>query len=129
MRALSLLHYLATGELTAAEHQLTLPKALCELPLEQPVPADVELTAAELAEGHALLDSVVHHWEALRGSSPEALRFEFLMRPGTLATDVDGGWLIRVESRTADILLDQLPWGISMFQLPWMSHLTRVEWR
>ena len=128
VRALSLLHHLATGEVTAAEHQLTLPKALCEVPLEQPVPADVALTAAEMAEGNALLESVIHHWEALRGTSRDALRIEFLMRPGTLTADFDGGWLLRVEARTADILLDQLLWGTSMFQLPWMSHLMRVEW-
>ena len=36
------------------------------------------------------------------------------MRPGMLTVDADGDWLLRVESRTVDILLDQLPWGISL---------------
>ena len=128
-RALCLLHHLATGELTAPEHRLTLAKVLCDVPLAQPVEADVGLTEAETAEATALLEAVIRHWEALRATSPDGLRGEFLMRPGTLTTDTDGGWLLRVEGRTADILLDRLPWGISMVKLPWMARLMRVEWR
>ena len=54
---------------------------------------------------------------------------EFLTRAGQLSVDAEGDWLLRVEPRTVDILLDQLPWGISMIKLPWMSRLMRVEWR
>jgi hypothetical protein len=128
-RALSLLHHVATGELTAPELQLTLDKVLCDVPLDEPVEADVGLTEAETAEAKALLEAAIHHWEALRATSPDALRGEFLMRPGVLTTDIDDGWLLRVEGRTADILLDQLPWGISMVKLPWMARMMRVEWR
>ena len=84
-RALCLLHHLATGELTAPEHQLTLAKVLCGVPLDEPVEADVGLTEAETAEAIALLEAAIGHWGALRGSSPDALRGEFLMRPGMLA--------------------------------------------
>lgn len=128
-RALCLLHHLATGELTAPEHQLTLAKVLCDVPLDEPVEADVALTAAEAAEANTLLGAAIRHWASLRGSAPDGLRGEFLSRPGMLTADLDGGWLLQVESRTSDILLDQLPWGISMVQLPWMSRLLRVEWR
>jgi len=93
------------------------------------VEADVGLTEAETAEAKALLEAAIHHWEALRATSPDALRGEFLMRPGMLTTDIDDGWLLRVEGRAADILLDQLPWGISMLKLPWMARMMRVEWR
>lgn len=128
-RALCLLHFLATGELTAPEHRLTLAKVLCDVPIDRPVEADVGLTGAEASEANALLEAAVRHWGALRGSSRDALRGEYLMRPGTLAGDVDGGWLLRIESRASDILLDQLPWGITLVQLPWMPSLMSVEWR
>jgi hypothetical protein len=128
-RALCLLHHLATAEPTAPEHRLTLAKVFCEVPMDQPVEADVRLTEAEVAEANALLEAAIRHWEALRATSPDGLRDEFLRRPGMLSADLDGGWLLRVETRTSDILLDQLPWGISMVQLPWMSRLMRVEWR
>ena len=128
-RALCLLHHLATGKLTAPEHRLTLAKVLCGVRLEEPTEADVGLTEAETEEAIALLDAAIGHWGALGGSSPDALRGEFLMRPGTLAADADGDWLLRVEARAVDILLDQLPWGLSLVKLPWMDRPLRVEWR
>ena len=128
-RALCLLHHLATGELTAPEHQLTLAKVLCGVRLDEPTEADVGLTEAETEEAIALLDAAIDHWAALGGSSPDALRGEFLMRPGTLTVEDDGDWLLRVEGRAVDILLDQLPWGLSVVKLPWMDRPLRVEWR
>ena len=127
-RALCLLHHLATGEVTAPEYDLVLPKVLCGVPIDEPVPA-VTLTEAEVDEAAALLDAAIRHWEALRGTGRDALRGTFLLRPGMLSPDEDGGWLLRVEEQTFDILLDQLPWGISMIRLPWMRRMLRVEWR
>jgi len=127
-RALALLHHLATGELAAPEYELTLGKVLCNVPLAEPVAA-VTPNAEEIAESSALLAAVIRNWSALRNTGPDALRGTFLMRPGRLSRDVDGDWLLQVEVQTVDILLDQLPWGISMIQTPWMQHLLRVEWR
>ncbi|GAB3027893.1 contractile injection system tape measure protein [Spirosoma pulveris] len=128
-RALCLLHFLATGQSVAPEHELLFPKLLCNVPFETPVEADVTLTPNELEEADALLEAVVHHWEALRNTSPDALRGTFLIRPGKLSLRPDGDWLLQVESQPYDILLDQLPWGIAMVKLPWMDRLLRIEWR
>jgi hypothetical protein len=128
-RAMCLLHHLATGEVTAPEHRLVLAKVLCAVALDEPVEADVGLTEAEQDESIALLEAAIRHWGALRGSSPDALRAEFLTRAGTLSVDADGDWLLRVAAETADILLDQLPWSISLVKLPWMPRPLRVEWR
>lgn len=128
-RALCLLHYLATGETVAPEHRLTLAKVLCGIPLDRPVAADVGLTADETAEAEALLEAVVSHWSALGHASPDALRGEFLARAGLLSVDAEDDWLLRVEARTLDILLDRLPWGISLVQTPWMPSPLTVEWR
>ncbi|MCX6218601.1 contractile injection system tape measure protein [Spirosoma sp.] len=128
-RALCLLHFLATGQAVAPEHELLFPKLLCNVPFETPVEADVTLTPNELEEADGLLEAVVHHWEALRNTSPDALRGTFLIRPGKLTLRPDGDWLLQVESQPYDILLDQLPWGIAMVKLPWMDRLLRVEWR
>jgi hypothetical protein len=128
-RAVCLLHHLATGELTAPEHRVTVGKVLCGLPPGQPVEADAGLAAAETTEATALLEAAIRHWEALRSTTPDGLRAEFLQRPGMLSATAGGDWLLRVETRTADILLDQLPWGFSPIWLPWMSHLMMVEWR
>ena len=102
---------------------------LCGVGLDEPIEADVGLTDAETEEAVALLDAALGHWGALGSSAPDALRGEFLMRPGTLSVNADGDWLLRVEERTVDILLDQLPWGVSLIKLPWMDRLLRVAWR
>lgn len=128
-RALCLLHHLATGELIAPEHHLTVAKVLCGVPLDRPVVADVGITAAEVAEAAALLEAVIGHWAALGHSSPEALRVEFLDRHGVLTADPVGDRQLCVEGRTSDILLDELPWGISMVRLPWMARMLAVQWR
>src|SRR5262249_43923413 len=111
-RAVALLHHLATGEPFAPEHAVTVAKVLCGVPLAEPIEGDFGLTTTESEEATALLDAAIGHWEALRGTSPNALRAEFLTRPGVLTIDADGDRLLRVEARTVDILLDQLPWGI-----------------
>lgn len=126
-RALCLLHYLATGQTIAPEYELVLPKILCNLPLDAAAESDVSLTDAELEEAAALLQAVIHHWEALRSTSADGLRGTFLLRPGKVSLR-NNDWLLQVESKSFDILLDQLPWGISMIKLPWMERLLWVEW-
>jgi hypothetical protein len=128
VRALSLLHYLVSGKTQLPEYQLVLPKILCQLPLSESVPYTVQLTEYDIQESLALLDAVIKHWEALRNTSHDGLRGTFLLRNGKLTLKDDGDWLLRVESQTFDILLDQLPWGISMIKLPWMKVMLWVEW-
>lgn len=127
-RAPALLYFLATGQTFAPEHELGLPKILCNLPLNQPVLADAALSEAEQAEAESLLKAVVHYWTALQDTSPDGLRHNFLMRLGKVPLNSDGEWRLQVEHQTYDLLLDQLPWGIGMFKLPWMQRLFWVEW-
>jgi contractile injection system tape measure protein len=126
-RALGLLHFLATGQRVAPEYELLLPKLLCGMPLEEPVPSTV-LTAAERDEAVALLAAVIRHWDALGDTSIEGLRGTFLARPGKLFRRDSGDDVLQVEGRSFDILLDRLPWGIGTIQLPWMRRILWVEW-
>ena len=128
-RALCLLHFLATGQRVAPEYELLLPKLLCNVPLEAPVESLIELTADEEAEAAALLQAVIQHWDALGDTSADGLRGTFLVRPGKLSRRDDGDYLLQVEPRSFDILMDQLPWGIGAIKLPWMEKMLWVEWR
>jgi hypothetical protein len=127
-RALCLLHFLATGQESAPEYALALPKLLCNIPLETPVAALTGLTGPDKDEAMALLEAVIGHWQALRNTSPDGLRGTFLVRPGKLSLRGDGDYLLRIETQTFDILLDDLPWGISIVKFPWMEKLLWVEW-
>ncbi|WAK03977.1 contractile injection system tape measure protein [Methylobacter sp. YRD-M1] len=128
-RALSLLHFLGTGQLVAPEYELVLPKVLLNLALETPVDTNTLLTAEETEEATALLEAVIRHWAALKGTSDDGLRGTFLIRPGKISLRDDGDWRLQVENKAYDILLDQLPWGIGMIKLPWMHRMLWVEWR
>jgi hypothetical protein len=127
-RALCLMHFLATGQRAAPEYDLLLPKLLCNVPPETPVDARIALTPAEEEEAAALLAAVVRHWDALGDTSADGLRGTFLVRPGRLSRR-DGADVLHVEERSVDVLLDRLPWGISVMQLPWMERPLWVEWR
>jgi len=127
-RALVLLHYLATGQIKAPEYELVLPKIICQVPVSTPIHSDIEITETEISEASALLDAVIEHWDVLRNTTPDGLRGTFLLRPGKLTRKEDGDWLLQVESRTFDVLLEHLPWGISMIKLPWMKNMLWVEW-
>jgi len=126
-RAVLLLHYLATAETTVAEMNLLLPKLLCALNFEEPVPNKIDLSEKEKEESETLLKSVLGHWEPLRRTSIEGLRQTFFQREGRL-TPTETGWKLRVEQKTVDILLDKLPWGYSTIKLPWMKNILNVEW-
>ncbi|WP_341328764.1 contractile injection system tape measure protein [Methylotuvimicrobium sp. KM2] len=127
-RALALLHYLATGEPTAHEYDLVLPKVLCNIDLPMPVDTLTELNLEEQSEADELLTAVVKHWGVLRNTSIDSLRGTFILRPGKLLRRGDGDWQLHVEYRSCDILLDSLPWNIATIKLPWMQNLLWVEW-
>jgi hypothetical protein len=127
-RALCLLHFLATGQGIAPEYELVLPKILCNIPLTAPVESGIGLTDPETEEATALLEAVIRHWDVLKNTGIDGLRGTFLLRAGKITLRDDGDWRLQVESKAYDILMDQLPWGISMIKLPWMQRMLWVEW-
>ena len=127
-RAIYLLHFLATGSTDAKEYELVIPKMLCHSPFERAVESNISLADADQEEAIALLAAVIRHWEVLKNTGTDGLRETFLKRSGKLSLLNNGEWLLQVESNACDILLEQLPWGISMIKLPWMHEMLRVEW-
>ena len=75
-RAVGLVHHLATGAREVPEYETTIAKVLCGLPLDEPVDREPEFSDDELDESEALLLAVVRHWDALRSTTPAALRAE-----------------------------------------------------
>ncbi|MDX2246137.1 MAG: contractile injection system tape measure protein [Bacteroidia bacterium] len=126
-RAIFLIQYLASGKTETPEHELSLNKILCGLPLSVPVEKNLSLTEAETEESEELLQAVLGHWKALKNTGPDGLRYNFLLREGKL-TLTSNGWRLVVEQKTQDILLGKLPWGISKIKLSWMPDMLGVDW-
>ncbi|NOZ26257.1 MAG: hypothetical protein GXO94_09245 [Nitrospirae bacterium] len=128
VRALHLLQYLATGkEGEFPEYLLPLNKVLCGVELSTPVGSKTELSEKEREESERLLRTVISHWSALKGTTVRGFRESFLKREGILS-DSDEDWSLVVERRAYDVLLERLPWGISVIRLSWMRRPLYVQW-
>jgi hypothetical protein len=123
-----LLHYIATGNTTAEEHELVIPKILCNYPIEGAINTDTTLLANELQEADDLMQAAIAQWSILKNTSPDGLRQGFLQRNGKLHTK-NGQLYMEVEKNAIDVLLDHLPWNMSLIKLPWSGNIIRVEWR
>nr|WP_232325405.1 contractile injection system tape measure protein [Pedobacter panaciterrae] len=127
LRATVLLCHLQSGSEKYNEWEMPLNKILCGLQHNDLIPKGIRLTKKEKEESKLLLQTVVSYWDALKGSSVEALQNTFFMREGKI-TQKDNSWLIQVERTGVDILLDRLPWSIGTIKLPWLKEIIHTEW-
>jgi hypothetical protein len=65
------------------------------------------------------IKTVIPHWPALKDTSPEAFRETFINREAYLIDREENGWLLKVDRKGVDMLLNTLPWGIGMVKLTW----------
>jgi hypothetical protein len=124
--AVRLVAYLTFGNELTPEYDLLLPKLLCGMAWEEPL-APIELTDAERTACDQLLHAVLRHWHALKSSSTVWMREQFFLRAAKLEP-LDSDWRLAVERRAQDALLDRLPWGLGVIDLPWRSGRIFVYW-
>lgn len=126
-RALALLRYLAFESGDFEEMELILEKVLCGIPLAQSIAERHTILDGEKEQAEELLQSIIEHWTILKNTTPAGLRHSFLQREGKLSFR-KAQWELTVHRQAHDILLDYLPWSISMIKLQWMPHLLVVKW-
>ena len=126
-RAVFLTQFMMTGNEEYPEFNLLLNKILCGYEIEKSLPYDIQLSEFEKNEANDLMLSVIKHWTALKNTSIDGLRNTFFLRDGKLTLN-ERGWLLQVEQKSVDILLNRLPWGISRIELPWMKNVLKTEW-
>jgi Contractile injection system tape measure protein len=95
--------------------------------VNSPIPVELSFHEAEWKEADLLLESVIEHWKVLKNTSVNGLRETFFKRDGLIMKN-DVGWLLKVERKTLDVLLDNIPWGFSTLHLQWMPEVLHVEW-
>jgi hypothetical protein len=129
-RAVHLLQWLVDGRLDSPEPDLVLNKLLAGIDIAAPILPSYSPSEDELAIATDLLRAVIDHWPPLRNTSPAGLRETFLQREGRLdppSQDQDH-WSLQVQRRTVDILIDQIPWSITMLLHRWMAAPLQVSW-
>jgi hypothetical protein len=127
-RAIQLLQYIATGQTVFEEWDLTLNKILCGANPDFPVSSKIELTTEEQELCDKLVRGTVYNWEKMRGTKMETFRETFIQREGRLYYK-ENRWELNVDNKAYDVLLDTLPWNISMINLSWMKTRITVQWR
>ena len=110
------------------EFDLGLCKVLLGVePHQQPMFLPEPLSDEIHRELHDLLSSVIQHWGALGSTTPASLQQSFLQRRGVL-TESATELRLRMEVQGVDVLLQRLPWSISVIRLPWMNRPLYVDW-
>jgi len=125
--ALVLVNYCITGQKEAAEFDLLLPKILCGARPEMVFEMSSHMPVKYFEEADEMLSSAIEYWTALKSTSVQGLQESFLKRSGKLVFKNDE-WILNVEQKPYDMLLQQLPWNIGMIRLPWMENLLRTQW-
>ena len=126
-KAALLLHHLATGQIEAEEHELTVNKLLCGLEIDFPVERTLEMSEFEQSECQELLQAMIDNWKILKSTSIEGLRGTFLQRPGFIERKKDQ-YVIKLERTTIDMLIDHIGYGLETIVLPWRKDMLRCEW-
>ncbi|MEQ9229488.1 MAG: contractile injection system tape measure protein, partial [Cyclobacteriaceae bacterium] len=127
-KAVWFLQYVGSGNENEPEYACTLTKLLCGLPLESPLGRHIEISDGMKELSDDLLEAVILNWGELNNTSIDGLRNSFLVRNGSLEKD-GSDWLLKVERKGFDVLLQTLPWSISNVKLPWMDGVIYVYWR
>lgn len=127
-RAVHLLEFMVNCRTVSPEYQLTLNKLICGIKTQAPIISAIDITDKEKDVIEGLLRSIIHHWKTIGNTTITGLREAFFQRKGILQLREDA-WHLQVQPGTFDMLLDRLPWSISIIKYPWMERPIHVKWR
>ncbi|EKU91176.1 contractile injection system tape measure protein [Bacteroides oleiciplenus] len=128
IRAVFLLQYLVCPEEKEyREPELAFNRLLVALPAHIPLPKRIELTNEEKQAADSLMEGVKANWSKMNGTSVNGFRLSFIVRDGRLEQQ-DEKWLLTVEKRAYDILLDSVPWSFRQIRFPWLQKYVQAFW-
>jgi Contractile injection system tape measure protein len=128
IKATQLLHYLIYGSSKTPEELLFFNIILCGLPPNTPIPQKIRITKNIKNECQSLLEHVIEQWSALKNTSTQGFVDLFLKRNAILTRN-NNTWLLKVEPKAFDVLLDTLPWTINFVKFKWNDYLITTEWQ
>jgi hypothetical protein len=122
-----LLQYLTYNRIDFSEHQLVINKILVGM-----LPSEILLPISPLSEeaknmAESLINGLKSNWDKVKDSSPEAIQETFLQRDGILIIKEDK-MVLTVDKKGVDVLLNSIPWNITLIKLPWMQKPLYAEW-
>ena len=129
IRAIFILQRLVTAEQREyKESDLAFNRLLVACPFNIPLPKSLVLTDKEIETIESMLAGVKANWPKMANTSVGGFQRSFIERDGQLEQQ-EGKWVLTVENKAYDILLDSLPWSYKMIRLPWLKKPISVSWR
>jgi hypothetical protein len=128
IRAVRLTQFIVDERIDTPENSLVLNKLLCGMNGAASVPSISSVTEDEQGKITSMLNAILQYWKALSRTSIGGFRESFLQREGRLQIDAERTNLY-VAGKAFDILIDQMPWSISIIKQPWMDRPIHVTWR
>ena len=129
IRAIFILQRLVTAEEREyKESDLAFNRLLVACPFNVPLPKSLELTDKEIETVESMLAGVKANWSKMANTSIGGFQRSFIEREGHLEQQ-ESKWVLTVENKAYDILLDSLPWSYKMIRLPWLKKPISVSWR
>ncbi|EPR71551.1 contractile injection system tape measure protein [Cyclobacterium qasimii] len=125
--AVHALHYLSTKKEQPFDFELVFEKYLVGMPIDEPVLRALILPEEIKIKTEKLLNALKVNWKSLRNTGLETIRNEFINRRGKLVFEETSDRLF-VERKAQDILLDGVPWNLSLVKLPWQKKHLLVDW-
>ena len=127
-KGILMMQYLVAGSTEINENELVLNKILCGVAQRTQIDVKIELTDVELEMCDSLLLGVLKNWEKLSKSSVATLRETFLKREGILIPN-ELDYNLDIVKETFDMLLDTIPWNISIIQTTFMENRINIDWK
>ena len=129
IRAIFILQRLVTAEKREyKESDLAFNRVLVACPFNVPLPKNLELTDKEIETVESMLAGVKANWSKMENTSIGGFQRSFIEREGQLEQR-EYKWVLTVEDKAYDILLDSLPWSYKMIRFPWLKKPISVSWR
>lgn len=129
IRAIFILQRLVTAdEREYKESDLAFNRLLVACPFNVPLPKSIKLTDKEIETVESMLAGVKANWSKMANTSIGGFQRSFIEREGHLEQQ-ESKWILTVENKAYDILLDSLPWSYKMIRLPWLKKPISVSWR
>ncbi len=131
LRAIFLLQYAVFGkEQQYKEQELFLNKIIVGWPADKTLPKALALTDTEKEMINELLKSASQNWQKMRNVANDTFRQAFLMRGGWMEyKPEERQWVLTVEERPYDLLIDTVPWSFKMFRFPGNDYFIMTKWR
>jgi len=126
-RAIYILQYLAYNHIEYPEYELVLNKILVGMPIQDHVKPIEKLTLDERNMASSLMKGLILNWEKVKNSSIDGIQETFFQREGWLSLNRDYNKLM-IPKKGVDVLVESIPWNLSLIKQPWMEKPLHIEW-